>query len=258
MVLYEKCGSELREETGDPSSTAKHAHDPRSLLEETELEILQTQARLQQLVQKRVSSKKEVNDRSSPVLRLPTELSTKILFDCLPDIDVDSYGSMTPFYLGNICRTWRDLVWSTPRIWSLICIDLSSAMTIELVEEWLLRSHTLPLSIGLTYQPFPQHDDDDRGHITGLVTAIARVSERWQIIHFCLWDWCLRLLCAGIQNPPAQLVSMSFNSWSHVVSELPPQMFLFSPQLHTIQLRRCKFRGIPASLLGQITRCSFT
>jgi hypothetical protein len=65
MVLYEKCGSELREETGDPTSTAKHAHDPRSLLEETELEILQTQARLQQLVQKRVSSKKEVNDRSS-------------------------------------------------------------------------------------------------------------------------------------------------------------------------------------------------
>jgi hypothetical protein len=148
MSLCASCGSRLNESSAR-SLTAQHAYDPRPQLEETELEILRMQELLHRLKQKHASLRKAVNDRHSPVLRLPTKLSTEIILHCLPDINLPITANSWRTYFGSICRTWRDLIWSTPQICSIVSVDLSSGMPIEHLKEWFIRSDPLPLSIQL-------------------------------------------------------------------------------------------------------------
>ncbi|KAJ7755902.1 hypothetical protein B0H16DRAFT_1540049 [Mycena metata] len=106
------------------------------------------------------------------ISKLPVEITSEIFTLCLPSVrslrDFDSsdeqwggehifappYGP-TSMILSKICRSWREISFSTPALWSTVPLDLnetpekvlsSMEMFASIVDEWISRSHRQPLS----------------------------------------------------------------------------------------------------------------
>ncbi|KAF9467510.1 hypothetical protein BDZ94DRAFT_1248271 [Collybia nuda] len=145
-------------------------------------EVLQLEALLKKLLEKRRALKQQINMRLSPLLRLPTEIIHKISMAVFPERAVASHWKeTTPLLLGSICRIWRDIAWSMPRLWSTIHVGIRKkyrAPKVVLLEEWLHRSRGRPISVFLK---LTDPDKVDRVTIMWkILDLIARQSERWQ------------------------------------------------------------------------------
>ncbi|KAJ6558195.1 hypothetical protein B0H19DRAFT_1150331 [Mycena capillaripes] len=94
--------------------------------------------------------------------RLPLELLSDILLECLPPLPeprVDHF----PMLLLNVCSTWTDIALSIPHIWTAIKITFPGAGNFKGgVRAWLQRARDLPLSISLVGPAF------DRG-VMGII-----------------------------------------------------------------------------------------
>ncbi|KAJ7741114.1 hypothetical protein B0H16DRAFT_1378380, partial [Mycena metata] len=57
-----------------------------------------------------------------PVLTLPAKLVSEIFIHFLPAYPKRPpiKGVLSPFTLGQICRTWRDIALSMPRLWRAV------------------------------------------------------------------------------------------------------------------------------------------
>ncbi|KAJ7843585.1 hypothetical protein B0H13DRAFT_1535541, partial [Mycena leptocephala] len=92
------------------------------------------------------------------------EITSKIFLLCLPDISLASqeifypgYRAMTPIVLSGVCRQWRDIALTTPRLWSTIIISLDHIASAVIshsraeifMEQWLNRAAVLPLTMVL-------------------------------------------------------------------------------------------------------------
>lgn len=140
--------------TNDPglAQAVSWKDDIRSQLQETDLKIRRLRAQLGTLIQKRALLESKFNNHAScPVFRFPPEITTQIFLNCFPTINPRTISghskTTTPFQLGHICHAWRELVWSTPSLWCTICLNMNSVPHILLLEEWLLRSRQLPISV---------------------------------------------------------------------------------------------------------------
>ncbi|KAJ7281022.1 hypothetical protein C8J57DRAFT_1057856, partial [Mycena rebaudengoi] len=59
-----------------------------------------------------------------PILTLPIEITSKIFVHFLPPAPyperTPAIGLSSPHILGHICRTWREIALSTPRLWQAV------------------------------------------------------------------------------------------------------------------------------------------
>lgn len=104
------------------------------------------------------------------------------------EIDPNSPSFAAPLFLGKICGSWRNIVWSTPPLWTLIDLVLPIAkhyLHAQLLEEWLGRSKDLPLTI-----TFRRDESTRAGNITGwgeqtlpLFHLISNEWQRWEYIN---------------------------------------------------------------------------
>ncbi|KIK61790.1 hypothetical protein GYMLUDRAFT_42838 [Collybiopsis luxurians FD-317 M1] len=94
----------------------------------------------------------------SPIRQLPSEILGEIFVWCLPMDLKYSVRSLkqAPLIFTSICRAWRSIALSTPRLWSSLHIYLPPHLTSDVFSQrkagislWLQRSRTLPLSISL-------------------------------------------------------------------------------------------------------------
>ncbi|KAJ7280592.1 hypothetical protein C8J57DRAFT_104715 [Mycena rebaudengoi] len=125
------------------------------------------------------------------ILTLPTEITSEIFVHFLPPYPErpPAIGLSSPHILGQICRTWREIALSTPRLWRAINLSLptkSPTMALDLVRTWLSRSKNCPLSISLQCST-GQLDVD-------AIQAIIPHSERWEHIDFILPIESLQLI----------------------------------------------------------------
>ncbi|KAF8962860.1 hypothetical protein BDZ97DRAFT_1823158 [Flammula alnicola] len=100
--------------------------------------------------------------------------------------DTRRHKRTTPLILGSVCREWRELVWSTPHIWSHVPLVLSSSRydtQTELLRDWLSRSGVCPLVINLLFQE--ESEWSDRIPME-LIQLLISVCHRWRIINFVL------------------------------------------------------------------------
>ncbi|KAJ7649873.1 hypothetical protein FB45DRAFT_1075650, partial [Roridomyces roridus] len=93
-----------------------------------------------------------------PILTLPAEITSEILIHFLPkDREfIPPVGCQSPSFLLRICRQWRDAALATPPLWSSIDLQLDGTtresvikQQLKLLETWLQRSGSFPLSIRL-------------------------------------------------------------------------------------------------------------
>ncbi|KAJ7743954.1 hypothetical protein DFH07DRAFT_890660 [Mycena maculata] len=105
------------------------------------------------------------------VLDIPPEITSTIFLHSVQSLE--SYGPEDtlprlspyepPLLFGTICRQWRSVALSTPELWDSIQVDCPYLIedVVPAVERWLLRSGSLPLSIGIRYQVHPDTSSDD-------------------------------------------------------------------------------------------------
>ncbi|PPR06402.1 hypothetical protein CVT26_004848 [Gymnopilus dilepis] len=80
---------------------------------------------------------------------LPVDIASLVFEDYI-HCDSSPVNPHPHLTLGKICRRWRQIAWSTPRLWSQLFIyhrHASSQTDFELAREWLERSGSLPLVI---------------------------------------------------------------------------------------------------------------
>ncbi|KAK7048061.1 hypothetical protein R3P38DRAFT_3307022 [Favolaschia claudopus] len=134
---------------------------PEAELVRLEAEIELTENVLKQLKARRTSLKEPIDAHKaliSPVRRLPEDILEEIFSSCLPSNHNALMDSAeAPLLLGRICRVWRRVAYSTPRLWSSIHIPGSfGASPLVLtnlskqVEAWLERSAACALSVSLS------------------------------------------------------------------------------------------------------------
>ncbi|KAJ6519320.1 hypothetical protein C8R45DRAFT_1204511 [Mycena sanguinolenta] len=91
-----------------------------------------------------------------------------------------------PLIFGEVSRYWRDIAFSTPRLWNSISIDCTHEKLqdrISLCDAWLKRSGSLPLSI--RFHRAPESQDPSQYAINdcqNLLQTILPYAQRWRLL----------------------------------------------------------------------------
>ncbi|KAJ7592788.1 hypothetical protein C8J56DRAFT_482830 [Mycena floridula] len=116
----------------------------------------------------------------APIRLLPEDMLREIFVNCLPsNKPADIAITDAPLLLGRICRSWRELVLSTPELWASIHVHfLHPFDTIRVqrlndeAQAWIARSGTCPLTIAVTYR---QEDPI----VVKFIDYLTKLSKRW-------------------------------------------------------------------------------
>ncbi|KAJ7706930.1 hypothetical protein B0H17DRAFT_1125734 [Mycena rosella] len=126
---------------------------------------------------------------SRRVLALPPEILAEIFLHCLPAEEFVSPDiTSAPILLCGICRHFREIALSTPRLWSSLRCDSdvfdmaqgTETKLIELIRSWLSRARRTPLSLSLClYDPEGMWESDSAGAILQIAVDL---SPQWRNI----------------------------------------------------------------------------
>ena len=175
-IFCDRCGDAVEEE-GD-------------LLDELD----ELDALLERLILKRCDLKRKINRVHSPVIvKLPPDVTSTIFEFCLPDFTDNQLSPDTkedlsiPLSLGAICSYWREIAWSTPKLWSSLVVrvpnKLDSHTVTGMTQEWLARSGDLPLSISILSESTSHNNE-----VSALAEIINQYSTRWSELDLYLPD----------------------------------------------------------------------
>ncbi|KAJ6584003.1 hypothetical protein DFH09DRAFT_1144012 [Mycena vulgaris] len=141
-------------------------------------QIDEAQAFLHQLRVKRQSLKAEIDAHTALTLlvrRLPEDILQEIFLSCLPSNgNAVANAPEAPLLLGFICRHWRSVALSIPRLWSAFTL-WTHKDAVGLIENWLSRAGICPLTISL--------GPDDRRSRVDLYPGIEHLIDASGRIH---------------------------------------------------------------------------
>ncbi|KAJ7280614.1 hypothetical protein C8J57DRAFT_1174313 [Mycena rebaudengoi] len=197
-----------------------------------------------------------------PVLTLPTEITSEIFVHFLPPYPErpPATGLTSPEFLAQICRAWREIALSTPRLWRVIKLSpptTSPTKALDLLRTWVLRSKDCPLSICLQSSTWLLNVD--------FIQALIPHSERWEYIDFNLPIGSLRLI--GADFPLLRSLTLGPTHYAKETDSLDAiSLFSNAPLLtqvalyntfgpSEIQLPWSQFTSISASFLTS-TECT--
>ncbi|KAF9259044.1 hypothetical protein L218DRAFT_1080120 [Marasmius fiardii PR-910] len=152
--------------------------------------------------------------RISFIFTLPNELFAAVFQLC---VHADTGGhavskDAVQWVLSHTCRRWRQVLLSTPSLWSMVRINghRFPRAPVQIVRTWLDRSQNLPLSCSLLAKGHPSRaadamdltsnpTKDQLEEILGLVLA---QFHRWRHVNFILNDgrWDLQRRLAAIHG----------------------------------------------------------
>ncbi|KAG7451303.1 uncharacterized protein BT62DRAFT_926978 [Guyanagaster necrorhizus] len=129
----------------------------------------------------------------SPIRRLPLEILSEIFKLCLPGSYIIPKSRSAPLLLTQVCGSWRRLALSIPQLWSSISVEVTVQRCrppLPLIELWLQRSMTQPLSFAIT-----ELEQEDAREIADPVTAASILKtfvpahHRWASVKLEYHDW---------------------------------------------------------------------
>ncbi|KAJ6524261.1 hypothetical protein DFH09DRAFT_937351 [Mycena vulgaris] len=141
------------------TSISSHA-EARARISACDAQILDLELAIRVLQHERDTLQDQLDSYVYPVLERPlNEIVSEIFTHFLPPYPTKPplWGLLSPFTLGQICHTWREIAVATPSLWHAIRLDLKYKMIddmatpLHLVETWLDRSRVSPLSVTLDY-----------------------------------------------------------------------------------------------------------
>jgi hypothetical protein len=201
-------------------------------------------ARILALEQSLVATKLERQDLQTrldaykyPILTLPIEITSEIFVHFLPPYPERPPATelSSPHILGQICRTWREIAFGTPRLWRALELrDGSSTMALELLGTWLSRAKNCPLSICLEYN---KYYPDMVIEVIPFVEAIIAHAKRWEYIDLKvpLNLQILELIASGSDFPLLCSVTVTHSGAEDMV-DVPMSLFSNAPKLKEFTL----------------------
>ncbi|KAG1862097.1 hypothetical protein DFJ58DRAFT_725515 [Suillus subalutaceus] len=112
---------------------------------------------------------------------LPSELLGEIFLWCLPQINyITPSSNECPIVLTRVCRHWRAVALSTPRLWASLSISLLRADTPtgDGYKRWLEKARSVPLSIRVLHD-MDLSDGKAPLSIQWLRPFLGRCSDLW-------------------------------------------------------------------------------
>ena len=214
-------------------------------------EIERARAELRRLEEQRDQVQDVVHELEalmSPVRRMPTDIMAKIFEHCVwdqatPRVDYRA----APLLLGQVCCSWRYLLFSLPCLWTSLQLDLPSGSKDweALVQSkslamhvWLSRSRALPISLFLNHPKgslIPWHA------LVHLDKEILTLGCRLKHLSLHLSARSLCSLLTFTRSPLPYLEHLELvNSNSLPTVENPPPIVLHSaPSLKSLSLSWC-------------------
>jgi hypothetical protein len=170
------------------------------------------------------------NQSAITVHSVPHEIWSKIFEFCLPDEQFISWKLLqAPFSFQLVCKAWRDIVLSTPQLWSSVVLQLLPT-TIRAwktqIDLFITLSGALPLSVELQWYP-PSGTLDLFEQVDQIERLLVISGYRWQNVSLFLPPRCVAKILES------QLPSLEFLS---VHGFSPNERPTFAPKLNRLQL----------------------
>jgi hypothetical protein len=208
-------------------------------ISQLDVEIIRLRAVLDGLMHKREALHTYTHQHMAlvaPVRRLPPEILSEIFIQCKDTKWFDPlYGvldtprlDMAPLLLGSVCRRWRMIALSTPRLWASVGLTIRPKYLksdVLLVKTWLARAGTCPLSIALGSSGSYSND------MRSLMKVFLLHCERWYDVRLSLPLSVLGSLSPA-RNRLASLQKLGiYESFNEIVD-----VFECAPQLRSVYL----------------------
>jgi hypothetical protein len=194
-----------------------------------------------------------------PILRLPPEVVSEVFIHCVHNDHRSGFARgrandgrdspcadpfREPVLLGNICRVFRDIAFSTPELWSSITLTLHSneiSEELERLRAWLTRSKDCLLTIRIRCA-----SDTFAGKYVWaenppfqVVEAISLHCQRWEEIYLVLPMACFSQL-NQMQGRMTTLRKLTLFRHGYTPLDeyigLPIDAFIGSPKLEDVSL----------------------
>ncbi|PPQ70717.1 hypothetical protein CVT24_000834 [Panaeolus cyanescens] len=186
--------------------------EPAKELDKAERDVLLLSLVLARVKLRRDSLAEKIRSYSpilSPIRQLPPDILGEIFYHCLSiHRNPIMHSSEAPLLLTRVCRSWRSIAYSTPKLWSRLYIPFpyrfkrpfesytqEEGGTIEpeqifnfrlkALEEWLARSGAHPLSLSMKCvdtqiaQDSPELSQKPDDYALNILSTSARHSQRW-------------------------------------------------------------------------------
>lgn len=191
---------------------------------------------------------------------IPVEILSEIFLHCANGI-MDYLNTIdTPLLVSNICKKWRAVALSTPRLWSRIFICISEAGAASqgsLMETWMARSGACALTIFLFWE------EPTRSTSHPAVEAMVRHCTRWQNMSIFMPSYAFDSL-GTVTNQLPLLRELSLGTGDRLPDPSTRAMFQHAPQLHSFECVNfspfqflvpwCQLREIPV-LSAPLKQC---
>ncbi|KAJ6506711.1 hypothetical protein C8R45DRAFT_860669 [Mycena sanguinolenta] len=200
-------------------------------------EITKLQTAIDKLVEERSRVAAYIEDHEaliSPVRRLPLDIIQELFVACLPTHrNCVMSASEAPVLLGHVCRSWRAISLSTPRLWSSLhvvepLLSLPDApptsfgdkvvQRLQITQTWLGRSGQCPLSISLQCAPEgPSPTSSPASAVTSMqfIKTVLSFAPRWQHIQLTAPLSLLLEAMSHLDTELPQLETVAFHHQTH-------------------------------------------
>ncbi|KAJ7149624.1 hypothetical protein C8R46DRAFT_1309514, partial [Mycena filopes] len=176
----------------------------------------------------------------SPILDVPTEITCEIFTHFLPVYPLcpPLTGNKSPTLLTQVCRAWREIALSTPKLWRAMLLPplagVSTERQLQRVDLWVERSGSCPLSIEIPYR----HESE------AVLERVFQHASRLEQLNAIVPAHSI--LKSPRSLPMLRRLDLSLDSWP-----VPQEYLLFSdaPELRTVILDH-------TAILGAVLRWS--
>ncbi|KAJ7176126.1 hypothetical protein C8R43DRAFT_975051 [Mycena crocata] len=217
----------------DPVADVRARRATRDRIEALDFHIASLKATMRTIKLQRHTLQGELDDYVYPVLTLPNDVISEIFLQSLDSDDASPSGPASPLFLGHICRAWREITLSTPRLWSIIDLKLNAVDThhnlLCLLEVWLSRSRDCPLSICISTNVC---DVSTRAFIEAIVPHCGR----WEHVALAISYADLVLIKREMPLLRNSELLVTDHYQAKLDSSAPVQVFEFTPKLQEATL----------------------
>jgi hypothetical protein len=227
-------------------------NDARNEISAVDQKIANLEAALALMKSQRNDLEAFVNNHNailSPARRLCPELWYEIFLECVSPTTGDDPDaimfpqnfstSVAPLLLTQVCRGWREMALSLPRLWSSLALSFrpKSSSRCLLAQRWLKRASGCPLTLRID-QPVGAFDGVPTASAQRLVIDIITTSHRWLNVDLSLYipsPFLEPFIAVKHELPILQRLAISF---PQAGAARNPYLttFKYAPRLHTVHL----------------------
>ncbi|KAH7911864.1 hypothetical protein BJ138DRAFT_863228 [Hygrophoropsis aurantiaca] len=191
---------------------------------------------------------KELEALMSPVRRMPTDIITHIFEECVrQEILPTANPRKAPMLLAQVCRSWRELIFSMPCLWTTLKMEFPSTSSnwttvmqsiIMTMHLWISRSKLLPISF---YLDHPKGSPIPWSALIPLDQQILTMGTRLKELTLHFSSQALSSLLTFTQSPLPSLRRLELEISNSLPSrENPPALIFHSaPSLRVLSIAWC-------------------